>query len=137
MDQEMMEMETVDVENLQSMVKILLLKDRDEYLIGTVTELDEEPAILIEKCYRILECGEYGDNLEELVQRAKSRGDHLLISQEEETFKEKTSWSYEYVILEKYPKYCSQRDLFLTSDSLLTILDPEQGVLDLYEKISG
>jgi hypothetical protein len=127
----------VDVENLQSMVKILLLKDRDEYLIGTVTELDEEPAILIEKCYRILECGEYGDNLEELVQRAKSRGDHLLISQEEETFKEKTSWSYEYVILEKYPKYCSQRDLFLTSDSLLTILDPEQGVLDLYEKISG
>jgi hypothetical protein len=137
MEQEMMEMETVDVESLQSIVKILLLRDRDEYLVGKVTELDEEPAILIEKCYRILDCGEYGEDLEELVQRAKSKGEHLLISQEEETFNGKTSWSYEYIILEKYPKYCSQRDLFLTSDSILTILDPEQGVLDLYEKISG
>ena len=78
------------------MVKILLLKNGSltDYLIGKVTELDEEPAILVEGCYRICDG-----------------------------------------VLEEYPKYSSQRDLFLTSDSVFTIVDPSTEILTQYEKL--
>ena len=38
---------------MESNLKILLMTNRSEYLIGQVTELDEEPSILIEKCFEI------------------------------------------------------------------------------------
>ena len=38
---------------MESNLKILLMTNRSEYLIGQVTELDEEPSILIEKCFQI------------------------------------------------------------------------------------
>ena len=74
-------------------VKILLLKNGGltDYLIGRVTELDEEPSVFVEKCYAI-------------------RDDDM----------------------EPYPRYSKQRDLFLTSDSIFTIVDPNKAVLELY-----
>lgn len=80
------------------MVKILLLKNGSlsDYLIGKVTELDEEPAILIEGCYRVIDG-----------------------------------------VLEEYPKYSSQRDLFLTSESVFTIVDPSTQILGEYQKVDG
>jgi len=74
-------------------VKVLLLKNGslNDYLIGRVTELDEEPSVLIEKCYSIA-----GEDLE------------------------------------PYPKYSKQRDLFLTSESIFTIVEPNKAVLELY-----
>jgi len=79
------------------MVKILLMKNGSltDYLIGKVTELDEEPAILVEGCYRIID-GQ----------------------------------------LEKYPQYSSQRDLFLTSDAVFTIVDPSTEILGEYQKVN-
>jgi hypothetical protein len=78
------------------MLKVLLLKNGSltDYLIGKVTELDEEPAILVEGCMRIVD-GK----------------------------------------LEEYPKYSSQRDLFLTSDSVFTIVDPSTEILAEYQKV--
>ena len=78
------------------MVKILLMKHGtlNEYLIGKVTELDEEPAILVEGCYKIAD-GK----------------------------------------LEIYPQYSSQRDLFLTSDAVFTIVDPSTEILGEYQKV--
>jgi hypothetical protein len=78
------------------MVKILLMKNGSltDYLIGKVTELDEEPSILIEGCYRIVD-GQ----------------------------------------LEEYPQYSSQRDLFLTSDAVFTIVDPSTAILGEYQKV--
>ena len=61
--------------------------------MGKVTELDEEPAILIEGCVKI-EDGK----------------------------------------LEPFPKYSKQRDLFLTSDVVLTIVDPSTEILGEYQK---
>lgn len=74
-------------------VKILLLKNGNlnDYLVGRVQELDEEPSVFIEKCYRMV-----GDDME------------------------------------PYPRYSKQRDLFLTSDSIFTIVDPNKAVLELY-----
>lgn len=120
-------------------IKIIFLKNSDSYLIGRVTELDEEPSILIENCYKIVECAEYGENPDDLKARAISlEGNHLKIAAKKIDESTNKEWYvYEYIILEKFPKYSSQRDLFLTSDSILTILDPEQAVQALYEKISG
>lgn len=77
----------------EQQVKLVLLKDRPEYLIGLVTELDEEPSLLIEKCYEIVD------------------GEML-----------------------PFPKYSAQRDMFLTSDTILSILDPSPEVLKKYKQ---
>ena len=76
----------------QSVVRLILLRQRNEYLIAKITELDEEPVYLLERCYEVSEEGE----------------------------------------LIPFPKHSSQRDIFLTSDVVLTILEPSQTLLDKY-----
>ena len=66
------------------------------YLMGEVTELDEEPSYLITNCYQVTG----------------------------ETF-------------EKYPLYSDQRDLFLTSDVVFTIIDPSSTLLATYVTSTG
>ena len=78
----------------ESEVKLILLKTRSEYLIGKVTQLDEEPSCLIENCMQVTE------------------DDALL----------------------PFPRFTQQRDMFLTSDMILTILDPSPKVLETYNK---
>ncbi len=131
-------MET-EVQPISSAVKVILLKDRESYLIGSVSELDEEPTFLIENCFSIVECAEYGVSPSELKKRAKTlEGTHSEISlkQISET-DEKEWWAYNYIVLERYPKFTSQTHLFLTSDAIFTILEPERAVLDLYTKVAG
>ena len=79
---------------MESNLKVLLMTNRSEYLIGQVTELDEEPAILVEKCFSISPEG----------------------------------------VLSPFPAFASQRDLFLTSESVLTIVDPSTEILGEYQK---
>ena len=80
------------MEQEQSVVRLILLRQRSEYLLAMVTELDEEPIYLLERCYEVSEEGE----------------------------------------LIPFPKHSSQRDIFLTSDVILTILEPSQALLDKY-----
>ena len=85
-------LEPMEDQMIQQQIKVILLKQRKEYLIGAVTELDEEPSILIERCYEIL-------SDDEIV---------------------------------PFPAFTQQRDMFLTSDVILSILDPSPNVLELY-----
>ena len=80
------------MEQEQSVVRLILLRQRNEYLIAKITELDEEPIYLLERCYEVSEEGE----------------------------------------LIPFPQHSSQRDIFLTSDVVLTILEPSQTLLDKY-----
>ena len=80
------------MEQEQSVVRLILLRQRSEYLLAKVTELDEEPIYLLERCYEVSEEGE----------------------------------------LIPFPKHSSQRDIFLTTDVVLTILEPSQTLLDKY-----
>lgn len=73
-------------------IKVLLLSDRPEYIIGNVLELDEEPSILIENCFSISGEG----------------------------------------VLNPFPMYTDQRDLFLTSEGVFTIVDPTEKLLETY-----
>ena len=75
-------------------MKIILLKERSEYLLGKVTELDEEPSILIEGCYQVM-------SDEEII---------------------------------PFPAFTSQRDMFLTSECIMSILDPNPNLVELYNK---
>ena len=75
-----------------AVVRLILLRQRSEYLLAKITELDEEPIYLLERCYEVSEEGE----------------------------------------LIPFPKHSSQRDIFLTSDVVLTILEPSQTLLDKY-----
>ena len=83
---------TLEMEQEQSVVRLILLRQRSEYLLAKITELDEEPVYLLERCYEVSEEGE----------------------------------------LIPFPKHSSQRDIFLTSDVILTILEPSQALLDKY-----
>ena len=83
---------TLEMEQEQSVVLLILLRQRSEYLQAKITELDEEPVYLLERCYEVSEEGE----------------------------------------LIPFPKHSSQRDIFLTSDVVLTILEPSQTLLDKY-----
>ena len=84
-------------EELQSssQTKIFVLRSDKRYYIGEITELDEEPSLLIENCYEVL-------------------GDEDIVP---------------------FPKYSSQRDIFLTSESVMSILDPSKKLLDIYSKL--
>ena len=75
--------------------KMLLLTQRSEVLIGTVTELDEEPSILIENCMQVLNDG----------------------------------------TLRPFPEHAAQRDLFLTSEVILTIVEPSEKILEAYKAV--
>ena len=84
----------VQMQEEQSTVKLILLRQRNEYLIAKITELDEEPVYLLERCYQVTD-------------------DEKLVP---------------------FPQHSSQRDLFLTSDVVLTIIEPSQKLLDLYNE---
>ena len=86
-------LEPMEDSMLQQQIKIILLKQRPEYLIGAVTELDEEPSILIENCFEVL-------------------------SEED---------------LKPFPAFTEQRDMFLTSDTIMSILDPSPNLVQLYK----
>ena len=77
------------------MLKLIILKHHPTtYLLGKITELDEEPSLLNENCYYVTPEG----------------------------------------VLQEYPLQSSQRDIFLTSDDVMTILDPSLTVTKLYEE---
>lgn len=79
------------------MLKILILQSNPLiHLIGMMTELDEEPSILIEGCYNITPEGE----------------------------------------LSQYPMHTDQRDLFLTSENVFTIIDPSPEIAEKYRAIN-
>ena len=82
----------MEEEMIQQQLKVILLKNRQEYLLGQVTELDEEPSILVERCYEV-------------------------ISEEE---------------IVPFPSFTAQRDVFLTSDTIMSILDPSPNLVELY-----
>ena len=82
----------MEEEMIQQQLKVILLKQRQEYLLGKVTELDEEPSILVEGCYEV-------------------------ISEEE---------------IVPFPSFTAQRDVFLTSDTIMSILDPSPTLVKLY-----
>ena len=74
-------------------ITLVILRDNLSYLMGEVTELDEEPSYLITGGMKI-------------------DGDKVYA----------------------FPEYTDQRDVFLTSDVILTIVDPSKDAITNYKK---
>ena len=133
-------------EELQSssQTKIFLLRNSGKYYIGEITELDEEPAFFAENVYELCEGYTWGDDQEQAESRVPDEGMMVLSKSEQFTLPPtnkdehiKESWECEYITLRPFPRYTPQRHVFLTSDQIMTILDPEPKVLDLYNRQSG
>jgi len=118
---------------------VLQLKS-DDYLIADVEQMDEEPSCYLKNCYKIVECAEYGSEPEDLEKRAYSlEGTHLKISARkiDEGAAEKDWYVYEYVILQKYPKYSKDNEALIYSNKLLTISEPTDDLVNLYTKVTA
>jgi len=139
----------MEEEMMNSETKIFLLRGSDDYYIGEVSELEEEPAFFVENVFQIVDGYAWGTNEEDAIGRI-SKSDkfyHITSSAEESLFypvgkepeegEKKTSWEIEYISMRRFPKYTPQRHMFLTTDQIMTILDPEPEVLDLYRKTAG
>lgn len=114
-------------------MRLILLKEKDYYLLGKTTELDEEPAIMIEDCFMVEENFSYRKDKEELIKEVESIKNYTLFEISKEG--DEHGFSGTWVTLAKYPKYTNQRHLFLTSDSIFSILEPQKEILDLYRQV--
>lgn len=135
-------------EELQSssQTKIFVLRSDKRYYIGEITELDEEPAFFAENVYELCEGYTWGDSQEQAEGRVpadgiliESKEEQIVVLPRDEAKEEinRESWECEYITLRRFPRYTTQRHVFLTSDQIMTILDPEPKVLDLYNRLSG
>lgn len=133
-------------EELQSssQTKIFLLRNSGKYYIGEISELDEEPAFFAENVYELGEGYTWGDTQEIAESRVpeealliESKPEHYQLPPTNKDEHITESWECEYVTLRPFPRYTTQRHVFLTSDQITTILDPEPKVLDLYNRQSG
>jgi hypothetical protein len=76
------------------MLKLIILKHHPTtYLLGKLTEMDEEPSLLLEDCYSVTPEGD----------------------------------------LQYYPQHTDQRFVFLTTDDVMTILDPSDTIVKAYK----
>lgn len=121
------------------MIQILYLKNK-QYLIAEIEERDESPECLLTNPYKIenISYFNYSNNdyqsipnsnalfIREQVETETDRGGEEVITTESE-----------YILLEKFPKYTNQVQIYLRSEDILTICDPTHSVLEYYKKTVG
>ena len=50
---------------------------------------------------------------------------------------EVTTIQSDYILLEKFPKYTNQTQIYMRADDILTICDPSHSVVEYYKKTVG
>ena len=55
----------------------------------------------------------------------------------EETGEEVITIQTDYILLEKFPNYTNQTQIYLRAEDILTICDPSYSVLEYYQKTVG
>lgn len=123
----------------QPVIQVIVLKDRD-YLIAEIEEREESPECLLTNPYRILDLT-YWDH-SNVDYKSVRNPDALFISEttDKEIDKEGnevTVVQSDYILLEKFPKYTNQTQIYMRADDILTICDPSYSVLEYYQKTLG
>lgn len=118
------------------MIQLIVLKNQ-EYLIAQIEEREESPECLLTNPYRVtdLTYWDYSNRKDKHI----PRNDAALISVETEMEldnegEEITVTETNYVLLEKFPKYTNQKQIYMRADDILTICDPLDLVVECYEK---
>ena len=123
----------------QPLIQILCLKNQ-QYLIAEIEERDESPECLLTNPYKIenLSYFNYSNNDYQNIPNP----DALFIREQVETETDKsgdevTVTESEYILLEKFPKYTNQTQVYLRAEDILTLADPTHLVLEYYKKTVG
>ena len=123
----------------QPLIQILCLKNQ-QYLIAEIEERDESPECLLTNPYKIenLSYFNYSNNDYQNIPNP----DALFIKEQVETETDKrgdevTVTESEYILLEKFPKYTNQTQVYLRVEDILTLADPTHLVLEYYKKTVG
>ena len=121
------------------MIQLILLKNQ-EYLIAKIEERDESPECLLTNPYRVTDLT-YWDH-SNVDYNNVHNPEALFISEsvEKETDKdgnEVTVTQSDYILLQKFPKYTNQIQVYLRAEDILTLADPSHLVLEYYKKTVG
>ena len=123
----------------QPLIQILCLKN-EHYLIAEIEERDESPECLLTNPYKIenISYFNYSNNDYQNIPNP----DALFIKEQVETETDKrgdevTVTESEYILLEKFPKYTNQTQVYLRVEDILTLADPTHSVLEYYKKTVG
>ena len=118
---------------------MILLKNR-EYLISEIEEREESPECLLTNPYRVTDLT-YWDHSNVNYNNVHNP-EALFISQSVEKEKDKdgnevTVTQSDYILLEKFPKYTNQNQVYLRAEDIMTLADPSYSVLEYYQKTVG
>lgn len=118
---------------------MLCLKNQ-EYLISEIEERDEIPECLLTNPYKVIELGYWDYSNQERTHVPNP--DALFIGKSEERENDKNgeiiiTIQYDYILLEKFPKYTNQTQVYLRAEDILTLADPTNLMVEYYKKTVG
>jgi len=118
---------------------MILLKNQ-EYLIAGIEEREESPECLLTNPYRVTDLT-YWDH-SNVDYKSIRNPDALFISESidkeiDKDGNEVTVTQSDYILLEKFPKYTNQSQIYLRAEDILTLADPSYSVLEYYQKTVG
>lgn len=121
------------------MIQVIVLKDR-EYLIAEIEEREESPECLLTNPYRITDLTYWDHSNVDYKNIHNPKA--LFIGESVEKEKDKdgnevTVTQSDYILLEKFPKYTNQNQIYLRADDILTLADPSHLVVEYYKKTVG
>lgn len=122
------------------MIQLIVLKN-NEFLISEVEEREESPECLLVNPYRVLDLS-YWD-YSNISKKHIPPEEAVFVRQteekeiNEENNEEVITTQTDYIILEKFPKYTNQEQVYLRANDILTICDPEDLVIECYQKTLG
>lgn len=120
-------------------IQLILLKNQT-YLIAEVEEREESPECLLINPYKIVDIAYYNYSNQDYQNIPDSNA--LFVSEkiEKESRKEGEeviTTELNYILLEKFPQYTNQHQIYLRSADILTLADPGHLVLEYYKKTVG
>ncbi len=121
------------------MIQVIVLKNQ-EYLISEIEEREESPECLLINPYKI-ESISYFDHSNcdyKNIPNPKALFiDEQIEHESDKDGKEVICTQSNYILLEKFPKYTNQTQIYMRADDILTICDPSYSVLEYYQKTLG
>lgn len=127
---------------MEKYIQILLLKN-NKYIIADVEQLDEEPSCYLKQSFEITNEGYY-DNENRKPHEPPTNGVLLSKREYEEdwtkddgTVKMVKYSDFEYAVMEKFPRYASENECLMYATEILTMFDPDEKILKLYNELTN
>lgn len=118
---------------------MIVLKNQ-EYLIAGIEEREESPECLLTNPYRITDLTYWDYSNQERTHVPHPDALFVGESEEKETGKDGEiiiTKQSDYILLEKFPKYSNQTQVYFRAEDILTICDPSYSVVEYYQKTVG